>query len=72
MPALNTFIMVSSSTPPPSDDKFLRAKLIVQAGLNDSASALRSLRRWLISAPDDKFNQAAELVKLIRETLPAR
>jgi len=54
LPSLNKFIMVSTSMPPPSDDKFVRARLIVLAGLKDVNSALEALLAWFARSPSDE------------------
>eukprot|EP01128_Nolandella_sp_AFSM9_P003008 TRINITY_DN1346_c0_g1_i1.p1 TRINITY_DN1346_c0_g1~~TRINITY_DN1346_c0_g1_i1.p1 ORF type:complete len:393 (-),score=62.12 TRINITY_DN1346_c0_g1_i1:108-1286(-) len=47
LPKLNNFITISTSTPPPNDDKFIRAKSIVKSGLTDSLNAIERLRQYL-------------------------
>jgi len=62
--------MVTTTNPPPSDDKFVRARSIVMAGIGDVAKALESFHKWLTDSarppPDDSFFAAADLVRDIK------
>jgi hypothetical protein len=71
LPVLNQYITLSTSTPPPSDDKFVRAKMIVAAGLNDIVHALETLLKWVNNpkTTDEKFFSATDVIREMKEVV---